>query len=755
MRTGTRLGPYEITGQLGAGGMGVVYRARDPRLGRDVAIKVLPAEVAADPERLRRFEQEARAVAALSHPNVLAVHDVGCHEGAPYLVEELLDGESLRERLGRERLAWRRAVEIAAAVADGLAAAHGRGIVHRDLKPENLFVTREGLVKILDFGLARREPEEDLAHATTLSSGGADATLPGTVLGTVGYMAPEQVRGEPADSRSDIFALGCVLFEMLTGSRAFARGSAAETMAAILADPVPEPSHLGSGCAPELDRLVARCLAKLPGERFQSASDLAYSLRAAGAETVRPAAPPTADDRPSIAVLPFANLGADTENEYFSDGLAEDILDALTQVEGLRVMARTSSFSFRGRGTDVREIGARLNVEHILEGSVRRAGDRLRVTAQLVKASDGYHVWSQRFDREMTDVFAIQDEISQAIVEKLRVRLAGDRPLVKRHTEDVDAHHLFLRGRHSVLRMTPESLAKGREYLEQAVALDPDYALAYAGLAEQRFFSMIWGHMEPKQALLEMKSAAVEALRLDDTLAEAHGMLGVVLGTSDFDWAGAEREFRRALQLNPASPMVSYNYGFWFLRPTGRLDEALLQMQRAVELDPLSPHYNAWLGHVYNLTGQRDLAIAQHRRAIELDPSLWRPHWLLAIAYANAARFTDAVAEARKACELTGRSAPTLGILGMVYGRAGHPDAARAVLEELTTRARAADVPPFAMAVAYLGLGELDPALDWLERGAEERDVLVVSTVRSDPLMIPLHGLARYQALLRRMNLGP
>ena len=373
---GTRLGPYEIVAPLGAGGMGELYRARDTRLGRDVAVKVLPSEFAADPGRSRRFEQEARAVAALNHPNILALYDVGSHEGAPYLVEELLEGESLRERLARERMPWRKAVEIAAAIADGLAAAHGKGIVHRDVKPENLFITREGMVKILDFGLARREPEVPLQYAKTLTSESAGGTVPGAVLGTVGYMAPEQVRGEPTDARSDIFALGCVLYELLTGQGAFARGSAAETLAAVLKEPVPEPSSVAVGSPWELDRMVSRCLAKLPGERFQSAADLAYALRAvaSSAASDRVSRRTGRGDRPSIAVLPFANLSAEKENEYFSDGLAEDVIDALTQVPGLRVMARTSSFSFRGKETDVREIGARLNVDHILEGSVRRSG---------------------------------------------------------------------------------------------------------------------------------------------------------------------------------------------------------------------------------------------------------------------------------------------------------------------------------------------------------------------------------------------
>jgi Flp pilus assembly protein TadD len=418
--------------------------------------------------------------------------------------------------------------------------------------------------------------------------------------------------------------------------------------------------------------------------------------------------------------------------------LAEDIIDALTQVPGLRVMARTSAFAFRGKEQDVRDIGARLNVEHILEGSVRRSGNRLRVTAQLVKASDGYHLWSQRFDREMTDVFAIQDEISQAIVEKLRLRLVGDRPLVKPHTDNVDAYHLFLRGRHCVLRVTPESLGKGKAYLEQAIALDPDYALAYAGMAEYYYVSALWGFMNPKEAL-----------------PEAHSVLGVAKGIGDFDWMGAEREFRRALELNPASARVRFHYGFACLRPTGRLDEALWQFQQAVELDPLSALHNSLLAYWYYVRGQYDMATAQFQRAMDLDPGWYMPHWLLAIMLEHMGRHDEAIATAQKACELSGRNALTLGILGLAYGLAGRRNNAQALLQELTAQRHTTYVPPFAMAAIYRGLGDVDQALEWLEKGVDERDTMVVTGLKSEPRYIALRGHPRYQALLRKMKLEP
>lgn len=739
--TGKQLAHYSVLEKLGEGGMGVVYKGRDTRLDRLVAIKVLPAESVANPERRRRFVHEAKAASALNHPNIITVHDIDQEAGVDFMVMEYVAGQTLARLIARG-LARKEAVKYAIQIADALAAAHTVGIVHRDLKPANVMITETGLVKVLDFGLAKLTAwgSEEAGATRTLTT----ETAGGMVVGTCAYMAPEQAEGRAVEARADIFSFGAVLYEMLSGRRAFAGPSNLATLTAVLHD---EPAPLGGDVPLELERIVTRCLRKNPAERFQSACDVKRALEEAAPALERAAR------TPSIAVLPFANLSADKENEYFSDGLAEDIIDALTQVAGLRVMARTSAFAFRGKEQDVREIGARLNVESILEGSVRKAGNRIRVTAQLVKVSDSYHLWSQRYDREMTDVFAIQDEISQAIVEKLRVRLAGDRPLVKRHTENVEAYNLFLRGRHCVLRMTPEALAKGKEYLEQAIALDPDYALAYAGMAEYYWLSAFWGFRDPKQLLPKGKSAAMEAANRDDTLAEAHALSGILRGTADFDWVGAEQEFRRALELNPASPMVRYYYGHFFLRAMGRLDEALSEVRRAMELDPLSAMYNTCLAHLYYSRGQYDPAITQQRRAMDLEPSWYVPHWLLAIQYAHMGMFEKAIASAQKACELSGRNAPTVGILANAYGLAGRPSEARALLEELTTLRRTTYVPPFAMAAVYRGLGEVDQALEWLEKGVEERDLIVVTGLRSEPRYIPFYGHPRFQALLHKMNL--
>jgi TolB-like protein/Flp pilus assembly protein TadD/tRNA A-37 threonylcarbamoyl transferase component Bud32 len=750
---GQTISHYRILEKLGEGGMGVVYKAEDTRLKRTVALKFLPRELTRDEEAKQRFIHEAQAASALQHSNICTVHDIDeTKDGQLFIVMDWYEGTTLREiippvgAIHESPLPIERVTDVAIQIAGALSKAHEKGIVHRDIKPANIFITTDSTVKILDFGLAKLRGDQ-----TRL-------TKAGSMLGTAAYMSPEQARGEEVDARTDIWSLGVVMYEMITAQLPFKSEYEQAVIYSILNEEPTEIEKLRPDVPLEIRKIVKKALTKVREKRYQRVDELGSDLRSVGEAHVFAASGGRVGRRePSIAVLPFANLSADKENEYFSDGLAEDIIDALTQVPGLRVMARTSAFAFRGKEQDVREIGSRLNVEHILEGSVRRAGSRLRVTAQLVKASDGYHLWSQRFDREMTDVFAIQDEISQAIVGKLRLRLAGHRQLVKRYTENLAAYDLCLKARYHLLKMTPEGREAGRRYCEQAIALDPNYALAHVMLAESYFWSAFWGSTDPREAFAGAKSAALEALRLDDTIADAHSALATVLGSGEFDWPGAEREFQQALELSLSSAVLRYDYAWcyamWFLYPQGRVEQALAEIRRALELDPLDPFYNTLLGYLLHSMRQFEPALVQLQHAIDLDPTFSFSYWFLSITYTQLGQFDEAIAAGEKANRFSGGNALTLGTLGSLYGRAGRMAEARRLLEELTARRQLTYVPASAIAFAHGGLGERRESLEWISRGIEERDPIIVTGLKPSPGYDALRSHPAYRTLLRKMNL--
>jgi len=728
---GKTIAHHVIVEKLGEGGMGVVYKARDTHLDRFVAIKVLPAGKIADPNRRRRFEQEAKAASALNHPNIIHVYDIDQSEGADFIAMEYVDGKTLNRLIPPAGMPQGETVKVAVQIADALAAAHAAGIVHRDLKPANVMVTEKGLVKVLDFGLAKLAPLPGGEDVRTL-------TAEGTISGTLSYMSPEQAEGRPVDGRSDIFSLGAVLYEMASGVRAFERGSGVSTLAAVLRD---EPPALRN-VPPDLAAVISRCLAKDPGDRFQRADEVRQALLKVGQ-----AAPVTA-----IAVLPFKNMSDDKDDEYFSDGLSEEIINALTKVAGLRVTARTSSFAFRGREQDIREIGARLAVGKVLEGSVRRAGNRIRVTAQLINVSDASHLWSERYDREITDVFAIQDEISQAIADKLRVGLGPERRAPKRSPGNLEAYNLYLQGRYHLSKFTPEGFAVARQSLEQAIALDPGFALAYDALAEFYWYLGLFGFIPPKDAFSTGIWAALRAVEIDDTLGETHSLVAMYRKELDYNWPEVHRENKRALELNPSSPTVRLRMAISELMPVGRLNEAVEGLKFVVEADPLSLFDRWWMCVMYYLARDNDRALEQARFMIDLNPSYYIGHWMRGMICLTKGPLEESVAGFREAAALSGNVPLMLGWLGMGLAKAGETAEAGALLGKLAEISRAAYVPPTCFAWTHLGLGHVDEAFTWIDRAVEGRDPIIVP-IKSYPFLDPLRADPRFHALLRKMNL--
>jgi serine/threonine-protein kinase len=657
-----------------------------------------------------------------------------------YAVTELLEGETLRQRIPPEGIGWPRAGEIGAAVAEGLSAAHRKGIVHRDLKPENIFLTSDGRVKILDFGLARLVlPVEEEAPTAT---GAPTATAPGTLLGTVGYMSPEQVQGERVDARSDIFSLGCVLHEMLAGRRPFAGDTAAGTLAALLRD---DPPPL-AGVGPDVARLVARCLRKAPAERFPSAAELKSAIEAC-------LAPGASRGQPSVAVLPFANMSGAGEDDHLCEGLAEEIINALTRIPGLRVIARTSAFAVGRMALDVREAGARLDVGSLLEGSVRRAGRRVRVTAQLVDTRDGGHLWSERFDRELTDVLALEDEIAAAIAERLRVQLRREDRDRQPRPVDVEAHSLYLEGRYYFARGTPEALALAKACLERAIERDPGFALAFDSLAELHWYLGFFGNVPPREAFSQSTWHALRALELDDTLAETHALLGMLRKELDYNWSEVDRELRRARELNRQSPLVRLRYAISGLMPHGCVDEAAAEVEAVVRSDPLSIFARWWLACMAYFGRRLERMADEGRHMIALDSAQFLGHWVLGMAGTEGGPRDEAVAALQRAHELSGGSPFTLGFLAYACGRAGRPDDARQLLERAWAIAAEAYVPPSTFALGHVGLDEWDAAFDWWNRAIEVRDPLVMP-VKSYPFFDTVREDPRYRAMLRLMNLA-
>ena len=812
---GRTLGHYRITAAIGAGGMGEVYRATDTTLGRDVAIKMLPASVAQDPERLARFEREARSLAALNHPNIVTIYAVEEDGGSRFLAMELVEGETLDTILAPGGLPLPRFFEIAVPLADALSAAHERGIVHRDLKPGNVMVTREGRVKVLDFGLAKLEAagsNPDLTNTPTESR--ADLTSEGQVFGTVAYMSPEQTRGGKVDARSDVFSLGVVFYQMLTGERPFHGASAADMISSILRDTPASVTDRRADLPPHLARILRRCLEKDPRDRYQTSRDVHNELRDLRNETsavssapsprsegtfaektIPPA--PAARKRPvlaativlvllgialfaarrsgmfqsssrgaqaatepraiqSIAVLPLDNYSGDPGQDYFAEGMTDELTSDLANISQLRVISRGSVMQFKGaHRPPTPEIARILNVDAIVEGSVLRSGDKVRITAQLIDARSDRHLWSKSFERNSRDVLALQDELASAIAREIHVRLNPEEQsrLTRAASVNPEAYDAYLKGRYFFNRPSDENLSKAIAQFEEAIKLDPNFAPAYSGLSDVNLWAGFnEGVIANAEAGPKARAAAEEAIRLDDASAEAHTSLATYRGWYAHDWSGSDAEYRRAFALNPNYSFAHDQYSI-LLALQGRLDEAVAEGKRAAELDPLSPQIPVDALAAYAWQGKFQEAKDLARKGASLDPTYFFPPFMEGWMEIQAGRVKDAIPLLQKATAL-GSPPFVTAWLGYAYGVTGDRTRATAALDELkatSLKGHPGYAPPFNLAIVYLGLGDRARALDYLEQ-AYDNNSQWMPYIRGDRIFDPLRPEPRFAALMRKMG---
>ena len=816
---GTSFGHYEIVRQIGAGGMGEVYLAKDTKLDRRVAVKILNEKFAAHASNLQRFVQEAKAASALNHPNILVIHEIGESENSNYIVSEFIEGETLREHLQKSPLKVSEILDIVIQIVNALTSAHGAHIVHRDIKPENIIVRPDGFVKILDFGLAKLvEQKQAGLEASTVKQ---NQTAKGVIMGTVNYMSPEQAKGEKVDERTDIFSFGAVLYEMIAGRTPFAGDSMSETFANLInGEPLPL-TRFAPNTPDELNRIVTKTLRKKRDERYQTMKDLLTDLKnlrenLAFDERLGKSHSPDdknatavlenktgdvnnrtdektnnltgqikrstslaavafvallvgviglgyyfynsktstsgANVKKTVAVLPFVNTGQDPNAEYLSDGITESVINNLSQISSLKVMSRNSAFRFKNNQTDTKNIAAQLGVETLVTGDIKQLGDKLVINVRLINAADDSQIWGNQYVKNSADLIAAQNEIAQAVAGNLRVKLteSEQQQLAKRPTENVEALQLYQRGRFHVFKLTPPEIQAGIGYFQQAIDLDPNYALAYAGLSDAYRSLAVGSEMPPQEFMPKSIAAARRAIEIDDSLSEGHTALGMSLFWSEWNWNEAEAQYKRALELNPNEVNAHLFYAH-FLSNLGRHDEALAEIKRARELDPLFPFAGALEGQFLNHAGRTDEALERLKKTFELAPNFWMPHLIASSVYTEKGMYAEAVAEAQKAKELSPVQTVSDAFGGYALAKSGKRDEAQVLLDGLLKLSMTRFVPADHIALIYNGLGDTEKSLDWLEKGYEQRDPKM-AFLKVEPKWNNLRNEPRFIKLMKRMN---